>query len=556
MLIRTLSSLVISVLICAMGVLPLVVGAEETPAADDALKILQLQTGGSGSGTASEEVVLIYNSANTDVEVTGLCLHYSSAAQDPSDDESTTRKLACIEPEDEEQLVELWLPAQGIVSFATNEFIAVHSEFHADGIYSAGLASSGGHVWIVDAGGAEHDRIGWGAAVAPEGSPALAADDGDVLSRDYDSVADTDDNQADFYSLALLETIMSSIYEIAVEVDICANLDGVQTTLDELGSNYLVDDDGNCHEDVCVDIDGLQLVAPDGYVLNEETGVCELIPLEDAALILTELLINAPSYDTGNEFIEIYNPHSRTIELSGYQLQLGLSYTKTYTFTTGSIGPNEFVVISDTQSGIILPNTSASSVRLVAPAGNVVSDTEVYSNAGDDVSWSLVDDIWIYTNQITRGSANEPYVEPVVEEVLGTTTVYAPCAPGKYRNPETNRCKNIESAVSRLVPCAAGQVRNPDTNRCRSVASTASSSLVPCKEGQERNPETNRCRNIPIAGDVSGLASVTDVVVETREGQLNWLVIFATGVATVSYMAYEWRSEISYKMRQLQARRA
>jgi len=62
---------------------------------------------------------------------------------------------------------------------------------------------------------------------------------------------------------------------------------------------------------------------------------------------------------------------------------------------------------------------------------------------------------------------------PVVHDSLGAAggagaAEYADCGEGRYRNPETNRCKKIETEPE-LKPCAEGYERNPETNRCRKI---------------------------------------------------------------------------------------
>lgn len=100
---------------------------------------------------------------------------------------------------------------------------------------------------------------------------------------------------------------------------------------------------------------------------------------------------------------------------------------------------------------------------------------------------------------------------------LLTETSLAPCPEGKYRNPETNRCKKIEEEPEEKT-CSEGYYLNESTNRCNKIKETTEKTCeegyylntatnrcnklptekeqTPCKEGYERNPETNRCRKI------------------------------------------------------------
>ena len=539
----------------------------------DHVVILQTQIGGVGSGTASQEFILLYNTSATDVNVTDWCVQYSSAANgvDFSD-------IACIESPSE--TTELWLETGGMVSFATSQFIEANPGFVSDFVLNGGLAAAGGHVRVVDSTEAEIDRLGWGSASAPEGFAADTPLAGDVLSRNLTAEElDTDVNRVDFRSTAILNPITSGLYEQDAAIDLCTNIDGIQT---EIPNGFLIDEDGGCYLDVCPNIEGLQIELPEGLYIPDGEADCIDVPVElnDAVLLITELLPNAPSYDTGLEFIEIYNPNNQIIDLMGYVLQLGPSYTKEFVITEGEIAPGQYLTFSDTESGIALPNSTAT-IRLITPAGTVVSETAAYNVPNDDVSWALVEDVWIFTNQITPGAANKPYFEPPDEEVEGITSTVAPCPAGKFRNPATNRCKNIETAVSQLVPCEADEFRNPETNRCRKIVSTSSaltpckegqfrnpetnrcksvtsstSELAPCAEGQERNPETNRCRKIQVlsASSDGSLPNVTDIQVENTEGQFEWPIVTATILGATGYVGYEWRNELRQRLAKLKKR--
>ena len=111
------------------------------------------------------------------------------------------------------------------------------------------------------------------------------------------------------------------------------------------------------------------------------------------------------------------------------------------------------------------------------------------------MSWSLFDDGWKMTESSTPDAENVYVITSESNVTESTTPSLSPCPAGKFRNPATNRCKNIDSSSSALQPCASDQYRSPDTNRCRKLSST-STALVACKLGQERNSETNRCRKI------------------------------------------------------------
>jgi len=514
-------------------------------AVSENIVIMQLQTAGAVTGTSSEEIIVLYNLSPVDVNISGWCMEYSSASNG-----LTFTKLACVEPLDDK--TEIWVASGGYVSFATSEFILKNPSFVPDTTFSAGIAATGGHLRLVNSAKQEIDRVSWGNAVAFAGVlPATKHTDGKVLSRDPASLQlDTDLYLVDFSSKSLLNPIISGLYEVEILIDLCPNITGIQV---DIPAGFLTDDIGDCYEDFCPNIDDLQLNMPDGYEKLLGSANCTLIPLEDAILFITELVANAKSSDTGQEYIELYNPNNRPISLLGYKIQVGPGFTKEYKLPDVVITPSSYMIFKDSQTSIVLPNTTGVQLRLVAPDGNKVNETAIYSDAGDDVSWALVEDQWIYTNQITPNAANKPYLEPAVIEVLGITSVQAPCPANKYRNPETNRCRNIETAVSQLTPCDEDEYRSTVTNRCRKT--TLASSLSACAVGQERNPETNRCRKTSVlASSVDAIPTVTDVSVESTAGQINWLVISMALLGTFAYMAYEWRSELGQKISLVKSR--
>jgi hypothetical protein len=519
-------------------------------ALSNTIVIQQVQTGGAGTGTATHELILLKNLSADAVDVTGWCVDYLSATA------ATTTKLTCLLSSDVK--TKLLVHAGGIVILASNEMVAANPGLSADAVFSAGLAAAGGHVRLRDAANQEIDRVGWGTAAQAEGGlPATPHVSGQSLSR----LQETDVNSADFISQPIQYPLVSGLYEEIIIIDQCPNLEAVQETIPE---GYMKNSSGDCLLDLCQNIEGLQIEVPVTHTQVSGQQTCEPIPLEDAIILITELLPNAKSYDTGKEFIELYNPNDRDVNLGGYTLQAGPAYTKSFVFDQRFIGAKSYLVLSDTETGLTLPNTSAS-LRLLSAAGVVVDETALYSNPKDDIVWALVAGEWIYSNQQTPGAANLPYLLPAVDETVATA-VYAPCPAGKYRNPDTNRCRTIERAVSTLkpcdedeernpltnrcrkvktaaalAPCKPGQVRNPETNRCRLVQTA----VKPCPEGQERNPDTNRCRKIKAVSDTAVLgASVIDQPSVTKPAA-NVPVVLIILLLTAAYIVYEWRIEIA-----------
>ena len=422
--------------------------------------------------TATQEYVSIYNNSDTDIDITGWCVKYNGSSSKPG----------CITAPDTQ--TRLYLAAYTYTTFASADFMTSHSGFtpQARTAFTAGLADAGGTLTLVDSTGTTQDQFTWAKKLTP----------GTVYQRiqnEQDIMQDTDIDGIDFAAvpLTLPSTGQLGLYEYVLPVDVCDNLSGIQETVPE---GYGQDEAGDCVQDVCPNLAGLQETLPVGYITDG--GECMEAYHETAFIDITELLPNPTSYDTGLEFVELYNPNDRAVELAGYRLELGPSFTKVYTFPSQTIQPSSYTTLADSTLGFSLPNSDAS-MRLVNAAGEVVSETPSYGSAPEAESWALIGDAWEFTVIPTPDAANQP----TPTEELATnddSSLLSPCPTGKYRNPETNRCRNIGSSTGTLQPCAADEYRNASTNRCRKLTTLSSSSLTPCKPGQVRNPDTNRCR--------------------------------------------------------------
>jgi hypothetical protein len=303
-------------------------------------------------------------------------------------------------------------------------------------------------------------------------------------------------------------------------------------------------------------------------------------PLTCEAAEISEILPNPSGTDTGNEYIELYNPTSGIVSLLGCSLQTS-GGSKVFNLTS-SLQPGEFHAFYSNETGLTLPNASGGTVWLLSPTTELQAVT-YQTDLDDDISWTLVNNSWQASFQPTPNAANvflatKPCPEgeernpdtgycrniaalttsnlsacPAVQErnpetnrCRATTTASAgltPCKEGQTRNPATNRCVSTSSSSSALATCKAGQERNPQTNRCKAMATTTSAALKPCPAGQERNPSTNRCRKVT-SGSGSKLASVKDMTTGSLANSPHWWLAGFAAVGATSYGVYEWRQEV------------
>lgn len=266
---------------------------------------------------------------------------------------------------------------------------------------------------------------------------------------------------------------------------------------------------------------------------------------------LSEILPNPTGDDAAGEFIELYNPSKEPQGLYGCLLKL--SNGKQYGFGQEAyLLPQEYKAFYYVTTNLQLSN-SGGTVSLIT-ASQTLSTT--YPNSTDDQAWVYGNGLWYSANVPTPDFANYPVdTEPAV--VISETEA---CPEGKYRNPDTNRCKNIE--VTTATACALGYSRNPTTGRCNKVATPAAATV--CQKGYEKNPTTNHCRKTPTPAAAktcpAGQQRNTEtnrcrkVLATTKKidsnGPLatithNYRVIVAVLTLCIGYAIYEYRHDLS-----------
>lgn len=290
------------------------------------------------------------------------------------------------------------------------------------------------------------------------------------------------------------------------------------------------------------------------------------------SLEISEIVPNPAGTDTDKEYVELFNSSSELINLSGCQIKINGSAKQLS--GTALPGYNAYY-------GLTLPNASGATVELVT---NTTEDVVTYpGDLKDDQAWVLFAGKWQISDQPTPSLANEVIIKSTIEAKNESVVQLEPCVEGKYRNPETNRCKNIEAEDETQKDCKEGQERNLATNRCKQVSAILASSLKACSAGQERNPETNRCRKIAVATSVltackagqernpatnrcrkvAGITTSANSSTKSNNGleqelkskqNISYGVFVAMAVLVVGYGIFEYRDNISNLFLKLKAK--
>lgn len=287
-------------------------------------------------------------------------------------------------------------------------------------------------------------------------------------------------------------------------------------------------------------------------------------PVCDNSVELSEFLSDPDGLEAdGGEFVELYNPTESEASLFGCELKSSKSSSDLITFTeSDKIPAGGYFVINLADK---LTNSSGSITFLSSNREDVVN----YSSIHEGEVFAFLNNQWQITDKATPGTANQLLLLSE-EELLADgndTDQLAACPVGKYRNPDTNRCRNIEADSSELSPCDIGESRNPETNRCRKITlasatlaacdegeernlatnrcrkiASSSDDLKACDQGYERNPETNRCRKIVAAtGVANSLAAAKD---SSGPSKIDMRIIFVVLLLSIGYGIYEYKTDI------------
>lgn len=498
--------------------------------------ITEVQTGfidsASGLEYPKQEFIELTNISATAVDITGWRLEYLSAAHDGNGNPTTT--LATFNGG-------IFLNGRVLLNYLGYNPVPGDMIFGQDNVAASGmLAKSGGHVRLMN-GDTMVDCVAWGSATIVSGCDKAASQSppGHSIQRpvsdngSYDKVLGVQHMAPPTPQGGQL---YSPYHNPLPPYPNGPNIPGV-------------DDEG-------------QLPLPD----DEPTGPdCSVISL-------SEVLPNPAGSDAESEFIELYNTSNQTVSLVGCSLRLG-SAGKQYTFSADtSMAPHEYKAFFYATTNLQLTN-SGGEVWLLTPTQQT---SLTYPVSVDNQSWALIASNWQATFRPTPDAANVLHIKDDgagEDPAEPSVTILEACPEGKFRNPATNRCKNLETGDTELTPCDPGQERNTETNRCRKVT-TAGTVLTACDPGQERNPETNRCRKVSSAETtvkpcdpgqernpetgrcrkVAGASTGTMGNGDNSKPNQNYRILVGVLLLILGYAVYEYRQDIRNRWNRLRLR--
>lgn len=165
------------------------------------------------------------------------------------------------------------------------------------------------------------------------------------------------------------------------------------------------------HADIVLAASLLPGEPPAAIVLGDEPVDQTSVPSKNNGLkapTITELLPNpaGTGNDATEEFIELHNANAVSFDLSGYVLQTGATTMRSFTFPEGSIlEPQSFKAWYAPITKLSLSNTR-SHARLLDPAGSIIAQTDLYTNAKDGHAWAFARGKWQWTTVLTPGTTN------------------------------------------------------------------------------------------------------------------------------------------------------
>lgn len=122
-------------------------------------------------------------------------------------------------------------------------------------------------------------------------------------------------------------------------------------------------------------------------------------------IVINELLPSPEGSDEDEEWIEIFNQNSFSVDLTGWQITDLVGSAKTYIFPVGTtIAATGFLVLSRPITKITL-NNSGDGLELKKPNGTI-TDKVIFASSPRGQSYNRIGENWEWSNSPTPGSRN------------------------------------------------------------------------------------------------------------------------------------------------------
>jgi hypothetical protein len=126
------------------------------------------------------------------------------------------------------------------------------------------------------------------------------------------------------------------------------------------------------------------------------------------SISLNELYIDpvSPQTDANDEWVEIYNPHTVNVDISGYTLFTGTNFSYKYTFPAGSaISAGGYIAVSSGATPLSLSN-GGGAAKIVSPDAQIF-DAVTYTEAPAGQAWAKNSSgAWEWTTTPTEEAIN------------------------------------------------------------------------------------------------------------------------------------------------------
>lgn len=389
------------------------------------LVIHEIQTNGAGSGTTLQEFIELTSVATSDTVVSGWQIRYTSS----SGVETvlyTFPEQVSVAPAEKILLVPINTPADFLTTISPKLLYSPPT--------SSGIAASGGTVAVFTNLGIKIDSVSWAStAAAATGDIVQYSGGGKSIQRKNVAgvIAVTGNNKNDFEVLDV-PTPEVGVIEI-VEPPLEENEEPVDPT-------PLPDDspptEPTQNEPPSTDDPTETPVPP------TESAIKAYLPI-----LVNELYIDpiTPETDANNEWVELYNPNSQDIEVTGYVVASGATYSYKYTFSDTTIVPaNSYIVISSANTSIALSN-GGGAVKVSDPTG-VVLDSTTYTDAPAGQAWAKNSaGQWEWTTTPTNLAFN--IITAPLPPVIKTAAVKA----SKVKKATTAKKTTVKAATTKAV---------------------------------------------------------------------------------------------------------